>query len=559
MENQLPYMLDQIAADHEFVRLLDAASDGARADKYLISRILRPIDNAMRKLFELKPESWPPAQLRALQVCIAKWEGYRGLPLYGPRKELTELYVRTRSLSSDQEAAIILLAFQALSPDFFVTLKTRLKRNTLLKRKLSLGLGGTPTVAAAKSSLRTVPDAATVNRVAPKLIVSLFTGIGGFDLGFHRHGNQMRLMCEKDPAARAVLRVRFPGTEIVEDVANLREIPTGTDLLTMGFPCQDLSQVGTRTGISGRSTGIVWTALKLIRRRPPLALLIENVPFMLRLARGEAIRRLTDELRQIGYRWAYRVVDVRAFGLPQRRPRVFVYATLEGDPRAALLSEDSGIPQNVDRANGHRPAVGFYWTEGNRGLGTALDSIPPLKGGSTLGIPSSPAILMPDGHVVTLDIRDAERLQGFPAGWTSPAQTVARPGARWRLVGNAVNVRVAAWLARRIRHPKPYISTNDQPLVPGAPWPNAAYQLDGTPYVANAGPHPVQRSTVDIVTFLRCDSPLLSAKATRGILGRLRNSSLRTPEGFLEALEAHIVEVELPRPLNRRNVNLKSR
>jgi DNA (cytosine-5)-methyltransferase 1 len=73
--------------------------------------------------------------------------------------------------------------------------------------------------------------------------------------------------------------------------------------------------------------------------------------------------------------------------------------------------------------------------------------VPTLKGGSGLGIPSPPAIWMPDGHFVLPDIRDAERLQGFPAGWTEAALTGhSKEGARWKLVGNAVSVPVSRWL-----------------------------------------------------------------------------------------------------------------
>ena len=95
-------------------------------------------------------------------------------------------------------------------------------------------------------------------------------------------------------------------------------------------------------------------------------------------------------------------------------------------------------------------ACGFYWTEGIRGLGWAFDAIPTLKGGSTVGIPSPPAIILPDGIIVKLNIQDAERIQGFEAGWTQPAELVARPGMRWKLVGNAVTVGAAEWIGRRI-------------------------------------------------------------------------------------------------------------
>src|SRR5207249_4279742 len=98
-------------------------------------------------------------------------------------------------------------------------------------------------------------------------------------------------------------------------------------------------------------------------------------------------------------------------------------------------------------------------TEGTKGLGWGIDVVPTLKGGSTLGIPSPPAILMPDGRIVTPDIRDAERLQGFTADWTSCAvdNPEKRNGPRWKLVGNAVSVPVAEWLGRRLRTGGSYV------------------------------------------------------------------------------------------------------
>ena len=77
---------------------------------------------------------------------------------------------------------------------------------------------------------------------------------------------------------------------------------------------------------------------------------------------------------------------------------------------------------------------GFYWTEGVRGLGWAPDAIPTLKNGSTIGIASPPAILLPWGEVMTPDIRDAERLQGFAEDWTLPAESVSLDlRLRWSL------------------------------------------------------------------------------------------------------------------------------
>src|SRR5690606_34087803 len=137
---------------------------------------------------------------------------------------------------------------------------------------------------------------------------------------------------------------------------------------------------------------------------------------------------------------------------PQRRRRVYLLASLEGDPRTVLFADEAG-PAAEPKLNGHQVACGLYWTEGIRGLGWAVDAVPTLTGGSTVGIPSAPAILLPNGNVVLPDIRDAERLQGFPADWTKPAEKVARPGVRWKLVGNAVSVLAAEWIGRRMVKP----------------------------------------------------------------------------------------------------------
>ena len=137
---------------------------------------------------------------------------------------------------------------------------------------------------------------------------------------------------------------------------------------------------------------------------------------MLSLDRGRAIRTIVETLEELGFSWAYRTIDARAFGLPQRRRRVILLASQTDDPRPVLLGSDASAPAVRPWAS---HACGFYWTEGNTGLGWAVDAVPPLKGGSALHIPSPPAIWFPKRRLVAVPaIEDAERLQGFEAGWT---------------------------------------------------------------------------------------------------------------------------------------------
>jgi DNA (cytosine-5)-methyltransferase 1 len=96
----------------------------------------------------------------------------------------------------------------------------------------------------------------------------------------------------------------------------------------------------------------------------PRWLLLENVSFMLQLDRGEAMRWLTSALEERGYTWAYRVVDTRSFGLPQRRQRVLLLASQTEDPRPVLLNQDAG---EVEIANPRGCPAGSTGPKGSGG------------------------------------------------------------------------------------------------------------------------------------------------------------------------------------------------
>ncbi|MEV0106642.1 DNA (cytosine-5-)-methyltransferase [Nocardia sp. NPDC050799] len=369
-------------------------------------------------------------------------------------------------------------------------------------------------------------------------MVGLFAGIGGLELGLSAHGWHSTLLCEIDQGARAVLANRFPEAELHTDITRLRALPPNTELVAAGFPCQDLSQAGRTAGITGTRSSLVDHVFRLVRRkRGPRWLLIENVPFMLQLGRGAAMRHITTALDELGYTWAYRVVDARAFGLPQRRNRVIMLASRTEDPRTVLFADDAG-PRLLGSPE-HDPC-GFYWTEGVRGLGWVVNAVPTLKGGSGLGIASPPAVRLPSGEIVTPGITDGERLQGFAPGWTEPALDAPgfRPGQRWKLVGNAVSVRMAAWVGSRLRTPAEPIPGHI-PLPPGSPWPGAAWGRAGAAFEVPISPWPAHDPYEDLRFFLT-DTQLLSARATAGFLRRTGMGSLRFPAGFLDDVQAHL-------------------
>lgn len=373
-------------------------------------------------------------------------------------------------------------------------------------------------------------------------VVGLFAGIGGFELGLGKAGHETVLTCECWAPAVAVLAARFPDTPNHPDIRELVDLPEEAELVCGGFPCQDLSQAGKTTGIAGARSGLVEEVFRLLRKRvaagrPIPWVLLENVSFMLHLEGGRAMERLVHAFEDMGYRWAYRVVNSLGW-LPQRRERVFFLASRVGDP-ADLLLGDEAKPRLRETAIG-RIAHGFYWTEGIRGLGWAPDAVPTLKNGSSVGIPAPPAILMPDGCIVKPDIRDAERLQGFGEDWTKPAEGVAKASWRWSLVGNAVTVPVAEWLGRRLVQPNGYERERDRPLPLAGRWPRAA-RFDGrVRYAVAINDFPVWRGRPSLDRFLGYPGEPLSARATAGFLARTNRSSLRFPEGFREAVRAHL-------------------
>ena len=267
---------------------------------------------------------------------------------------------------------------------------------------------------------------------------------------------------------------------------------------------------------------------------------------------------ITSALEERGFSWAYRTVDTLAFGLPQRRKRIVIVAARKSDPRTVLFADEAG--ERYPRCPVGEPR-GFYWTEGRVGIGWARNAVPPLKGGSGVGIPSSPAIWFPERRFIgTLDIRDAERLQGFRAGWTKPAAEDERSERiRWRLVGNAVSVPVAAWIARRLIQPGEYDASNDREVDPAGRWPPAAWGAKGHRYTAEVSDWPV-RTALSRTEFLpslchayhcRCAQPwdsMLGRRKVRSLSKMDSSTTLLTISIGCGARTARSGRTRPPRP-----------
>ena len=371
--------------------------------------------------------------------------------------------------------------------------------------------------------------------------VGLFAGIGGLEEGLRRSGAaEAELLVDNWTSAQDVLRVRFPDAKLEGDVSGLDSLPK-VDLLAAGFPCTDLSQAGRTAGIKGQASGLVSYIFELLESADPTWLLIENVRNMLVLDKGNAMRYLIGRLEEDRYRWAYRLVDSRSTGVAQRRQRVIMLASRTENPADVLLSDDAGEPKDDHYVS---DAFGFYWTEGLTGLGWAQDAVPTLKGGSTIGIPSPPAIWIKTGELgrrlVVPSIEEAEELQGFDRGWTASAESGRSNGPRWRLVGNAVTVGVSEWLGDKLRSPGKHDPSNGA-LVTDGRWPPAAWGGDGKVYKADVSMWPVRRSYRHLLATVAHETARpLSHRAAAGFYSRMQRAKLRFDAEFKADVAEHV-------------------
>lgn len=293
----------------------------------------------------------------------------------------------------------------------------------------------------------------------PLTVGSTFTGIGGADLGLECAGFRVAWQCELDPWKRSILAAHWPDTPIHEDITTLND-PPPVDVLIGGFPCQDLSVAGKRKGFSGERSVLAFEFLRLAESLRPRWLILENVPGLLSSSRGADFARLINEVVGCGYGVAWRILDARYFGVPQRRRRVFIVARRAeslGDTRdasrlalRALIESGGGDstpgwPPGSEVAGGvgggapssSGDPIAFYYSGGGNDAPSVNGVSPTVKKGSALDIGSPPAIAYRKARRAQsntddetwIDADHANTLNTFDAGDTRTTHAIVAPTA----------------------------------------------------------------------------------------------------------------------------------
>ena len=312
---------------------------------------------------------------------------------------------------------------------------------------------------------------------------SVCSGIEAASVAWVPLGWRAAFLSEIEAFPRAVLKHRHPSASLRGD---FREIQVGDheaiDVFVGGTPCQSFSVAGLRRGMADERGNLALEYLRLADRLRPEWLVWENVPGVLSSNSGRDFGAFLGGLGQLGYGWAYRVLDAQHFGVAQRRRRVFVVGHA-GDWRraAAVLFEPASLRGHPapSRETGEKVARCARWraANGSEVAGTInaafgskagldnqhIDNGCPLFVAHTLrasGFDASedgtgrgtPLVPIEAAGVRRLTPRECERLQGFPDDYTLVPWRggAATDGPRYKALGNSMAVPVMRWIGRRI-------------------------------------------------------------------------------------------------------------
>ncbi len=340
---------------------------------------------------------------------------------------------------------------------------------------------------------------------------SMFTGVGGFELGFERAGDTQppstnrkgrqgrsrstdkpkallhdrhdsalpdrTFRCvgfsEIDRFASQVLTHRFPGIRNYGDAATIdaRDLPD-FDMLCGGFPCQAFSIAGKRGGFKDSRGSLFFEIARIVKAKRPEVVLLENVQGLLNHEKGKTFGVIVQTLGQLGYDVQWMVLNSKFFGVPQNRQRVFIVASLGKAGRPEILPFGE-VSQATAQLQGQETNT-VKASEGPKSYVIECQQLPKTRGDAqgarvykakgisqTItskggGLGGTTGLYLDKRRIRRLTPRECERLQGFPDDWTrfgvdAEGRIVEMSDTqRYRQTGNAVTVNVIEAIARQL-------------------------------------------------------------------------------------------------------------
>lgn len=287
--------------------------------------------------------------------------------------------------------------------------------------------------------------------------LSVCSGIEAATVAWHGLGWTPVAFSEIEPFPSAVLAHHYPHVPNVGDMTNFKEWNLGSvDLLVGGTPCQSFSVAGLRKGLDDPRGGLMLTFLEIAQRYRPRWIVWENVPGVLSSNGGRDFGAFLGALAELGYGWAYRVLDAQWFGLAQRRKRCFVVGCL-GDQAsaAAVLFESESVSRDAEKVSRR-----FL-----RGVRKSLSGCLDTRGTNAFDKADCDKLIFDyeNGTVRRLTPTECERLQGFPDNYTNipwRKKDESPDGPRYKALGNSMAVPCMRWIGERIQS----VSSRDEKL-----------------------------------------------------------------------------------------------
>lgn len=264
---------------------------------------------------------------------------------------------------------------------------------------------------------------------------SMFSGIGGFELGIEQAAADLSITTECvgyseiDKPAIRTYEEHFNHDNYGDATTIRADGLPGFDLLVGGFPCQAFSVAGRRRGFEDTRGTLFFDIARVLKANYPERFILENVKGLLSHDKGNTFRTILRTLDELGYNVQWKVLNSKDYGVPQHRERVYIVGHLGGTPQPEVFRRTGpGNPHSTIGLTAETAVARTLTAGGN-------------SGGNHSGMT---IIRTPQGDR-RLTPTEWERLQGFPDGWTIGSDT-----QRYKQCGNAVTVNVVRHVASKV-------------------------------------------------------------------------------------------------------------
>ena len=293
-------------------------------------------------------------------------------------------------------------------------------------------------------------------------IIDLFSGIGGFSLGFQRAGYNFteHYFSEIDKHAIANYKYNFPNAKHIGNIKTIQPANlAGADIITFGSPCQDFSLAGKRAGLKGSKSSLIEYAIALIANIRPSVFIWENVKGTFSSNAGADFWAIMQAFANLGdYTIEWQLLNT-SWVLPQNRERIYLIGHLAGrsEPRVFPITEDDFFTTEKAQIQSQTAicttlkASGSMRPEDTYIIPKEANTL--TGGGKSGGLHSDMTVI---GGVRRLTEIECERLQGFPDNFTQYGDYngIIKPivkTQRYKLIGNAVTVDIVELIAKRLK------------------------------------------------------------------------------------------------------------